>query len=214
MTEPLMSVDERLDPAHSAVLVIDMQNDFCAEGGYVETAVGRSTAACRALVPTLARFLDDCRRLQVPIVWVRAIYDHDKIPLPMLAKQRQNGASVCCGSGSQGAAFYGVAPQGDEPVFDKHSYSAFVGPQPAQWLNDNGIRSLVFTGVQTNVCVETSLRDAVCQGFYSAIAADCVASHAPALHDATLANVGALFGDVLPSEEILSIWRRKGRSAA
>lgn len=196
----------RLNPAHSAVLVVDMQHDFCAEDGYVEVVVGSSTAACRSLVNPLATFLDSARASSVAVVWIRAIYDHDKLPQAILTKHQSNGDVVCCGSGTAGAAFYGVAPQDDEVVFDKHSYSAFTNPDLVGWLRTRGIQSLIFTGVQTNVCVESSLRDAVCRNFYATIASDCVASHSPLLHDATLANVRALFGDVLMAKEIESIW--------
>jgi len=73
-------------------------------------------------------------------------------------------------------------------------------------LRDRGVRTLVFAGVQTNVCVETSLRDAVCRGFYAVLAADCVASHTPLLHEATLKNVQFLFGDVLDRNAIATAW--------
>lgn len=213
MTEPLATREARLDPAHTAVLVIDMQHDFCAEDGYVERVVGRSTAACRDLVAPLSAFLASARAVGVPVIWVRAIYDPERLPPGIRAKQLQNGPQVCCGTGSAGAEFFGVAPTEGELVADKHSYSAFVGTELGDRLRAMGLRSLVFTGVQTNVCVETSLRDAVCEGFYAAIASDCVASHAPALHDATLANVGALFGDVLPAAEMISAWQAARRSA-
>lgn len=211
MTELLETIAARLAPSHTAVVVIDMQHDFCAEEGYVERVVGRSTLACREMVPRLNEFLEACRATGVPLVWVRAIYDHDKLPVGMLVKQRANGSDVCCAKGSAGAEFYGVTNNPEEPVFDKHSYSAFVGTGLGDWLRAEGIRSLIFTGVQTNVCVETSLRDAVCNGFYAAIARDCVASHSPPLHEATLANVGALFGDVVDATEITDMW--KGTSA-
>ena len=205
-TDLLDSVEKRLMPAHSALLVIDMQNDFCAEDGFVEKVVGKDVSACRAVAPQVMALVAAARERGVPVIWVTANYDHDKLPQGMLAKQREKGNAICCGTGSWGHQFYGVAPAAGETVMDKHSYSAFVGTPLEGQLRSQGIRTLVFAGVQTNVCVETSLRDAVCRGFYAVLASDCVASHTPPLHEATLKNVQFLFGDVLGREAIAAAW--------
>jgi len=91
-------------------------------------------------------------------------------------------------------------------VIEKHSYSAFAGTDVEQQLRARDVRTLVFAGVQTNVCVESSLRDAVCRGFYTVLASNCVASHTLPLHEATLTNVQFLFGDVLERSRIATIW--------
>jgi ureidoacrylate peracid hydrolase len=109
-------------------------------------------------------------------------------------------------SGTWGAEFFGVAPAADEAVYEKTCVSAFMGTPLDRELRARGIRTLVFSGVQTNVCVDTSVRDAASLGFYVAIASDCVASHTKTLHDASLATLGFLFGDVLPSAEITKHW--------
>jgi len=207
MSDILQAVEDRLTPSRTAVLVIDMQNDFCAEGGYVETVVGRDAGPCRAVAEPIGALVDDARAAGVPVIWVRADYRPETLPAGMLAKQREKSDTVCCAPGTWGYAFHGVAPAGDEAVFDKHCYSAFVGTGLEAHLRSAGIETLVFAGVQTNVCVETSFRDAVCRGFYGVLAVDCVASHAPPLHEATIANIGFLFGDVLPREAIAGYWK-------
>ena len=204
----LDSVGARLDPAHSAVLVIDMQNDFCAKDGYVETVVGKDVSACRAVVKPIMDLVGNARKAAVPVFWIKANYDADKIPVGMLAKQRERSTAICCGSGSWGGEFFEVAPQPGEAVIEKHCYSAFRGTDLDTRLRALSIRTVVLAGVQTNVCVETSLRDAVCVGFHAVIAADCVASHTPPLHEATLANTRFLFGDVLNRAEIAAHWRK------
>jgi ureidoacrylate peracid hydrolase len=113
---------------------------------------------------------------------------------------------VCCGTGSWGGEFYGVSSAPGEAVIEKSSYSAFAGTEVERQLRERGIRTIVFAGVQTNVCVESSLRDAVCKGFYAVLASDCVASHTPPLHEATLKNVQFLFGDVMDRQAIAAIW--------
>jgi ureidoacrylate peracid hydrolase len=202
----LDTVEKRLQTAHTALMVIDMQNDFCAEQGYVERVVGKDVSACRAVVPAITALAEAARASGVPIFWIKANYDPDRLPPGMLVKQRERSAEVCCGTGSWGGELYGVSAVAGEPVIEKHSYSAFTGTGVEKLLRDRGIQTIVFAGVQTNVCVETSLRDAVCRGFYAVLAADCIASHTAPLHDATLKNVGFLFGDVLPAREITAAW--------
>jgi ureidoacrylate peracid hydrolase len=204
---PPRTVAERLAPAHTALLVIDMQNDFCAEGGYIETVVGKSAAACRAVAAPVMALVEAARAGGVPVFWVRADYRLEKLPASMAARfSAQGGGRICCAPGTWGAAFHGVEPAPGEPVIDKHCYSAFIGTGLAERLGAHGFRTLVFAGVQTNVCVETSLRDAYSLGFNVAVGSNCVASHTAELHEATLKNVRALFGDVLSGREIAALW--------
>lgn len=215
MTRQLLdTVEKRLDPAHTAVVVIDMQNDFCAEKGYVERVVGKDTSACRAVVPAIMDLVTAARARGVPVFWIKANYDPHLLPEGMLSKQREKSVEVCCGTGSWGHDFYGVTAVDGEPVIDKSCYSAFIGTDVEKQLLQRGIRTLVFAGVQTNVCVESSLRDAVCRGFYAVLASDCVASHTPPLHEATLNNVRFLFGDVLDRATIMGAWPVRARGAA
>ena len=212
MTRQLLdTMHQRLDPAHVAVLVIDMQNDFCAERGYVERVVGKDVSACRAVVPAIMDLVAAARGHGVPVFWIKANYDPDRLPEGMLVKQREKSREICCGTGSWGNEFYGVAPAQGEAVIEKSCYSAFVWTDFEDQLRRRGIRTLIFAGVQTNVCVESSLRDAVCRGFYAVLAGDCVASHTAPLHEATLNNVRFLFGDVADRAAIKEAWEGRDR---
>jgi ureidoacrylate peracid hydrolase len=215
MTRQLLdTVEKRLDPAHTAVMVIDMQNDFCAEQGYVERVVGKDVSACRAVVPAIMDLVAAARERSIPVLWIKANYDPDRLPEGMLTKQREKSIEICCGTGSWGHDFYGVTAADGEPVIEKSCYSAFVGTDVEKQLRQRGIRTLVFAGVQTNVCVDSSLRDAVCRGFYAVLASDCVASHTPPLHEATLNNVRFLFGDVIDRAVIKGAWTVKAKQGA
>lgn len=215
MTRQLLdTVEKRLDPAHTAVMVIDMQNDFCAEQGYVERVVGKDVSACRAVVPAIMDLVTAARERRIPVLWIKANYDPDRLPEGMLTKQREKSAEICCGTGSWGHDFYGVAAADGEAVIEKSCYSAFIGTDVEKQLRQRGIRTLVFAGVQTNVCVDSSLRDAVCRGFYAVLASDCVASHTPPLHEATLNNVRFLFGDVIDRAAIKGAWTVKAKQGA
>ncbi len=205
---PLKCVAERLRPAHTAVLVIDMQNDFCAEGGYVERVIGKNAAPCRAVAAPIMTLVAAARAAAVPVVWVRADYRLEKLPAGMAARFADQGkGAVCCAPGTWGADFYGCAPLPGETILDKHCFSAFIGTDLAARLGARGVRTIVFAGVQTNVCVESTLRDALSLGFNVVLAGDCVASHTPELHEATIKNVRFVLGDVLSGREIATLWQ-------
>jgi ureidoacrylate peracid hydrolase len=208
MQEVLTSFDQRIAPAHTALLVIDMQNDFCAEGGYLDRVMKRGSQGNAALAGRIQRLVEAARANSVPVIWITAIYDKRFLSAPVLAIQRQRGIidEVCCARGSWGADFFVVAPRDDEFVVEKHRYSAFSGTELDNILRDHGIRTLVVTGVATNVCVESTLRDGFMNGHYIVVPEDCVGAYNPALHQATLDNVRALFGDVIDSAELIAQW--------
>ena len=209
--EFLDTPEKRLAPRHTALLVIDMQNDFCAPGGYVETVARLDASPCRAVAAPIMELVEDARGTSVPVFWIKANYDHDKLPPGMLARQRQRSTVACCGTGSAGAALYQMSPLADEPVVEKNTYSALWRTELEAMLRARGIRSVALTGVQTNVCVETTLRDAVCVGFYGALVSDCVASHRAALHEATMRNAPT-FADILDRRHIAALWRAGRRN--
>jgi len=204
----LSSVEARLDPAHTALLVIDMQNDFCAEGGYVEAVVGKDAAACRAVAAPIMALAADARAAGVPVFWIKANYALDGLPAGMAAKFGERAsAAACCAPGSWGADFFGVEPRPGEAVIEKRCYSAFRGTDLDTRLRSLAVRTVVLAGVQTNICIDSAMRDASSLGFYVVVASDCVASHTPELHDATLKNAQFVFGDVLSRRQIAAFWR-------
>ncbi|SFD67291.1 ureidoacrylate peracid hydrolase [Bosea sp. CRIB-10] len=202
----LATVEERLAPQRAALIVVDMQNDFCAPGGYVE-GIGKDVSGLATIVPALNVLLASARSAGVPVIWLTACYEEDAIPPSMIAQKRRIGTSlICCERGSWGAGFFGVSPEPGEPVFEKHTYSGFSNPGLEQHLRALDREALIFAGVQTNVCVESTLREAHSRGFDVVIVQDAVASHAAKQHQATLANVGFLFGDVVTAEAIERAW--------
>ncbi len=202
-----VTLADKLAPSGCALLVIDMQNDFCAPGGYIDKTMGKDVSAAAAVVAPLQGLLDAARAAQLPVVWVGADYSHDKLPASMRVKLKARGITAeCCKPGSWGAAWFGVAPAAGEPVVHKHSYSGFSQTGLQAVLEALNVRTLVVAGVQTQVCVESTVRDAHSLGYFCVVPQDAVGSHTPALHDATLTNIRFLFGDVCTSADIRSAW--------
>ena len=210
----LNGLDEILDPAHTALVVVDMQNDFCAENGYIHNAQSVDMSANKPLAARIGKMVEAAREIGVMVVWIKAIYDHDLLPAPMLTKMLAKGkGAVCCASGSWGADFYEIGPIEGEQVVEKRCYSAFHNTQMDDILRRRGIKSLVMTGVATNVCVESTLREAFFHGYYIVMPPDCVGSANLPLHEATIKSVEFIFGHVPKSTGVMDIWAGKTGAA-
>jgi nicotinamidase-related amidase len=219
-TAPFANLREKVDPAHTALLVIDMQNDFIAEGGLVARD-GRDTSEARKLGERLPGFLTAARAAGALVVFVRNIYSTDRnfylsdSWLEHSARQRKGGYTSIpvCSPGSWEADFYGdVRPGPNDPIVTKHRYSGFHGTDLDTILRSNGIRTVIVTGVVTNVCVETTAREAFVRDYYVVAPRDGAAAYVQADHDATMSNIERFFGQVSTIDEISTIWR--GRNHA
>jgi ureidoacrylate peracid hydrolase len=196
----LKSLEEQVRPEHAALLVIDMQNDFCAEGGYLHKERKYDVAFARDIAANIATVVETARRAKMPVMWIRSHYDFKYLAAPHVAKRVHEG---CCLEGTWGSDFYMLAPAGDELIVDKHHFSAFKGTPLDDLLRSRGIRTLVMTGIATNVCVDSTLRDGFFHGYYIVLLEDCVGSNSKAGHDGTLATVRNNIGTVVTSAALI-----------
>lgn len=202
-----LTLGEKLAPPSSALVVIDMQNDFCAPGGYIDRTMQKDVSSAAAVAAAIARLVPAARAAKLPVVWLRADYTRERLPDSMQVKlEARKITATCCAPGTWGADWFDAKPRDGEIVVTKHTYSGFAGTDLEKRLAALRRRTLVFTGVQTQVCVESTLRDAHSLGYFCIVPEDAVGSHTPALHRATLDNVRFLFGDVCTSAEILAAW--------
>ena len=207
MVEVLTEFTDRVNPAHTALVVVDMQNDFCAPGGSLDKRFGCDEAANRLLAGNIMAVANAARAAGSPIVWVQAIYDDKYVGAPMLVKKAEKGVTEPrCAEGSWGADFYGGTPEATDIFIEKHCYSAFIGTRLDSMLRGRGIKTLVVVGVSTNVCVESTFRDGMSLGYYIVVPEDCVASAAQDLHEAALKGVRMFFGEVTNGDDLRTIW--------
>src|ERR1044072_1821295 len=123
-------------------------------------------------------------------------------------RKSQEKALNSCRAGTWGAEFYeGIEPLPSERVVNKHRYSAFINTDLNTVLKARGIQSVLVGGVATNVCVETTARDAYMFDYYVTMIDDCSAAYDPKLHLSTLENMRRHFGLVASSTEIIESWR-------
>ncbi len=199
-----------LEPKKSAVLIIDMQNDFChPEGAFAKS--GSNLVNIHRMVPILKRFVDSARSLRVGIIHVRSFHDEKYLPPPMLARNRQLGRERgICPEGGWGSEFYQIIPGENEMVLTKHTYSAFIGTDLQQRLVAQSIETVMVTGVLTNVCCESTLRHGFMLGFYTVLVEDCCASVDQLAHLATVENARKYFGWVSTSVDLVPLLRQVG----
>jgi ureidoacrylate peracid hydrolase len=203
----LLTLARKVDPSHTALLVIDVQNDFCASGGFYDKT-GSDTALIQAMIPRLQRFLDQARAAEVPVIFVAAGYDEayvsgtDRERFLRLYGQ----VMAVCRPGTWGAEFYEVAPRDGEPVIVKRRYSAFHGTDLDVRLRSMGIRTLVLVGVATNVCVEGAARDAFMRDYYVVVVSDCTATRDEHLHRDALTNIELHFASVVTADAVAEAW--------
>ena len=203
----LTTLEEMATPAHTAIVVVDMQNDFCAEGGYIHKRTGADMSANRPLAERINDLVAAGRTAGAEIVWIQANYEPRFLSGQALAKRIQRQTTdVCCAGGSWGWSFYEVAPEEGEIVIEKHTFSGFHGTELDRLLRFRGIRTLILAGVATNVCVDSTLRDGYFNGYYIVVPEDCVGSNIQHLHDATLESVSAHFGEVTSHSALIACW--------
>lgn len=211
--ELLMTLEQKVEPAHAALIVVDVQNDFCAEGGYFHRA-GYDLANIQRTVPPLARLLDHARAAGVCVIFIQAIYDANVLSAAMRERnRRRNLEQPRCLTGTWGADFYVVRPRPGEPVIIKHRYSGFAGTELEQVLRARGIRSLLLTGVSTDTCVESTAREGYFRDFYVTLVADCCGALSDADQRSALARADRDFAAVVTSAEVIQAWERLGAPA-
>lgn len=214
MSDILRTLPEKVDPRHAALIVVDIQNDFCADEGFFGQT-NQDLAMIQAMVPRLERFIDAARRAGVMVVFIRSIYDEVYLNEPMKERNQRRGLVMPrLLTGSWGTEFYRVRPGPGEVVITKHRYSAFQGTELANVLRDSGIRTTIMAGVTSNVCVESTSREAYFQGFHVVFVDDCAATTnedfagatSEEIHRWTAVNIQLTFGVVCKADEIEAAW--------
>jgi ureidoacrylate peracid hydrolase len=210
----LKGLSQKVQPEHCAVLLVDVQNDFCAAGGGMH-AEGNDLSQVQTMVPRLARFLEAARAARVRIVWIRNVYNTgpnwylSEVWLEQ-AERKRKGLYVTrpmCESGAWGGDFYEVRPRPDEVIVTKHRFGAFENTDLELVLRSQKIRTVIMTGVATNVCVETTARQAFLKDFYVVFSSDCTATYSTDAHEAALRNIDSFFGEVVTSDAIVGCWQ-------
>jgi nicotinamidase-related amidase len=205
-----------VDPDTTALVVIDMQRDFLEAGGFGEL-LGNDVSLLARVVEPLADVLSAARDAGMLIVHTREGHRPD---LSDCSPSKRARGNLDIGIGSHGPKgrilvrgeeghdiIDALSPREGEVVLDKPGKGAFYATDLELLLRNHGVRSLIVTGVTTEVCVHTTVREANDRGFECLVLEDCVASYFPEFHRVALEMIcaqGGIFGWVTHSSELLS----------
>lgn len=206
-----------IDFKKSAVVVVDMQNAFASKGGMLDIAGVDITDASR-VIRIICSVLDAARRLGVPIVHLRMAYkpdlsdsggpnspnSHKELAMTLMCSRPEFKGKVLTEGTWDAEIVADLAPQPGDLVVTKTRYSGFAGTPLDSQLRMRAIQYLFFAGIATNVCVESTLRDAYFHDYWPILLSDAAMPAGPAAaHEATLFNVESFFGWTMPSQELI-----------
>ena len=197
-----IALEHLLQNTRSALLIIDVQNEFChPEGSFAR--MGMDMSIVEEMLAPLDRLIDAAHSKNIPVIFIRNVEDEatDSEAWTFRPDGNENHANgFICRRGSWGAELYHIAPQGDDIVVEKHRFSAFVNTRLDTILRAKKIETLVLTGVSSNVCVETTARHAVMLNYHVVIAEDACASWDREAHEMAMKNTRNFFGKVTDAD--------------
>jgi ureidoacrylate peracid hydrolase len=189
----------------SAVVVVDMQNGFCSEGGSL-AGDAEQRARYASLVPPIRRLCGQARESGLLVVYTRHGY---RAGYPEMGSElRTLHPEVVATGGMRWGTWDtrvvdGLTPPESDPIVRKSRFDAFLGTDLELLLQGVGVTEVILVGISTNVCVESTARTAAQRGYRVSVAADATAATTPQLHESALTSLAYAFGRVAPWRDLL-----------
>ena len=193
-----------------ALLVIDMQNGFVSKGGSYDL-MGLNISKYRDVVPSLKQLIGFCRKVKIPIFYSQAVREESGIDLltrshrilPKSREERIKRRPICIRGSWDAEIVEELKPNFDDHVVIKRRDSVFQDTEVEVWLRSLGIDSIIFAGIDTSICVESSLRDAFNHGYDIVLISDATASNNLNHYNSTLDNIRNYYGLVMNLDEFI-----------
>ena len=219
MRERTPPVADRVDPARTALLVIDMQNDFVhpdgANGKWIRdrwevdgTPLEARVNPMDTIVERVIRLVEAARAAGVPVIWAKIVNTPDTDARYWLSEGWK-----FCQEGTWGTEWYrGLGPNPGETEIVKRRHSAFYGTDLDLILRRLGVEGVVLAGTATHGCVEGTARDAMARDYWAVVAGDCCGQLDMVAHEQALVRIDRLFGMVADSAALIRAWRARPAS--
>jgi len=193
-----------------ALLVIDMQNGFVSRGGSYDL-MGLNISKYSDVVPSLKQLIGFCRKVKIPIFYSQAVREESGIDLltrshrilPKSREERIKRRPICIRGSWDAEIVEELKPNFDDHVVIKRRDSVFQDTEVEVWLRSLGIDSIIFAGIDTSICVESSLRDAFNHGYDIILISDATSSNNLNHYNSTLDNIRNYYGLVMNLDEFI-----------
>jgi ureidoacrylate peracid hydrolase len=194
----------KLNPESTALIIIDMQKDFCCEGGTFHRR-GFDIIPAQRLAKRLNSFLKEVREVLKYIIHLQMMKKPE--PSSPVVDELYRRIKMKRFYDPAFAEPYEVIPLPGDVVIPKYKYSGFVSTYLDQFLRPKGINTLILTGIATNVCVESTARDGFMREYYIVIPSDLTEGTSTEAKKWSLSNLDMFFGEVVSSSEIIECWK-------
>jgi nicotinamidase-related amidase len=201
-----MSLEEKLTPASTCLIIIDIQKDFAAPDGFRGQNNG-DLSMVEPMIKQIHRLIDAASQNKVVTLYTQQIYDPNKLNELQKEQYKLDGKLALCNPATGGHEFYQIQPP-PELVIEKQTFNPFFNPKLQKLLELNQIKTLVIVGMDTHYCVEATVRHGFDQGYKIVIPKDAVANNAKhtKFHQNTLQLVESTFGTLTDTENVIRIW--------
>ena len=204
------SIDEIVAPRHSALVVVDVLNDFVHDDGY-SGRHKRDVRRRQAAVPRINELILAARKVGAQVAYIRQSVRRDSA-LPNMVSLFGGFEALAAREGTWGAEYFRglVLPSPDDSVVTKRSYDGFQDTELDDVLRRRGVGTCIYVGFSTNVCVEATARHGFVAGYFSVLVSDATGTASPAEQAASEGVFRAFYGPVLTTRELLEAWGTAG----
>lgn len=186
-----------------AILIVDVQNDYCHINGACARS-GKDVSAADSIINPTKKLLQIAHLYSIPVIFIQTV--HEKFTdSEAWCRRMGGGTGNICRRNTWGGEFYKLKPQEPDIIVEKHRYSAFIGTKLESVLSTLKAETLLIAGVATNVCVESTARDGYMLDYNVFLFEDCCAAFAYEEHKMALCNVESYFGTVIMVDEFEEI---------
>lgn len=213
------TLEEILRPKKCALIIVDVQNDFCDPKGFFAQNLKSDISQMQAIVPHIQRLIDAAHINGVPVIFTKGSEDVKFRTGPGFRRaikweEKDGDGSVNSERGTFGWEFYQLQPQPEDTVLEKHKWSAFDGKDKDgksldEILKDKGVQTLVVTGVVTETCVYATVQEAFNRDYFVVVPQESVGSDKSDQHKTVLEHLEGFLGDVVANEVVEKNWTPK-----